>query len=426
MIKKMIISLIMVMFVISLDIYKGSTDNSKLIGAYIDNEYVSTIPNKDDGYVVEKIVCDNDTVGEWDYNDWGLLLTNVKKKARCNVYFKSDPLGNSIKLENNKEGKCPSADLDGKVKLTSYEINDAMICSIPDDYGTSYYYRGPVKNNYVYFANIYWRIIRINGDGSIRMIYDGTKAHENNEVAEDKIVGYSAFNEKTNDNTYVGYMYGTPSSSTYEETHANINDSTIKKYIDNWYDENLLDNKDFLSDNVFCNDRTIDDFTNDDYVNTKLGYGNNSTYYRWAWAPFTDIGINNHYTYLKCSNKNDRFTVSDTRYGNGALNYPIALISKDEAILAGGWGLLGGQNILDNLYFYTGIAYWTMSPHYYGDAFSSTGEVSHVGNLSGNLDLNTSDSSASILGVKPVINLKAGSLKSGDGTINNPYMVTSE
>ena len=48
-------------------------------------------------------------------------------------------------------------------------------------------------------------------------------------------IGVSAFNENFNDNAYVGYMYGTPGSSTYEQTHANINDSTIKTYIDNWY-----------------------------------------------------------------------------------------------------------------------------------------------------------------------------------------------
>ena len=60
-----------------------------VIGAYIDNKYSSTIPSKDAGYVVSKIVCDNDAVGKWDDNKWGLLITNLTKRTKCNVYFKT-------------------------------------------------------------------------------------------------------------------------------------------------------------------------------------------------------------------------------------------------------------------------------------------------------------------------------------------------
>ena len=337
-----------------------------------------------------------------------MLLTNVKKKVKCNVYFKSDPLGNLIKLENNKEGKCPSADLDGKVKLTSYEINDAMICSIPDDYGTSYYYRGPVKNNYVYFANIYWRIIRINGDGSIRMIYDGTKAHENNEVAEDKIVGYSAFNDKTNDNTYVGYMYGTPSSSTYEETHANINDSTVKKYVDNWYENNINGsmNEQHIADNIFCNDKTM--IGN---ITTSSGAGKAYTQYRWNYGPY-DNNSNSKIT-IKCLNLNDAFTVNDNINGNSALKYSVSMLSTDEVVLAGGYK----EN--NKIYFlYSGVYSWSISPYRYDNNYS------HIRGFDSSILADDANISYRKLGVKPVINLKANSLKSGDGTINNPYMLS--
>ena len=78
----------------------------------------------------------------------------------------------------------------------------------------------------------------INGDGSIRLVYDGTSLHANGEASEDRDIGkttFTAYNGQENDNAFVGYMYGTKESSTYAETHANKNDSTIKKYIDNWY-----------------------------------------------------------------------------------------------------------------------------------------------------------------------------------------------
>ena len=96
---------------------------------------------------------------------------------------------------------------------------------------TTYYYRGAVNNNYVSFAGFYWRIIRINEDGSLRIIYQGKTP---NAMGSEATIGNSAFNSSYNDNAYVGYMYGTPGSSTYEETHANVNDSTIKMMLDTW------------------------------------------------------------------------------------------------------------------------------------------------------------------------------------------------
>ena len=419
--KRIIIVLTIIIF-IGCFINTNNSNNSSLIGAYIDGEYASNIPSKDDGYVVEKIVCDNEANATWDYKSWGLLLTNVKKKAKCNVYFTKDDIVNSIKANLDTTGKCPVVDDTGKTKLSGPETENALICSIPDDYGTSYYYRGPVKNNYVYFAGYYWRIMRINGDGSIRMIYDGTMAHENSESTEDKIIGYSAFNDKSGDNAYVGYMYGTPNSSTYEETHRNINSSTIKSYLDDWYVKNLENKNDFIADNIFCNDRTIHGYSGSEYINTKLGYSNNSTYYRWAFAIYGDDTYN-AYNYLFCTNKNDSFTVSDKIHGNGDLSYAIGLISKDELLLAGGWGERELENI-KKLYFYTGIAYWTISPHWVGSIGNATGDYVAMGSLSKDSDTNMSISILEKLGVKPVINLKHNALKLGDGTITNADRVS--
>ena len=406
--KKVIISLIMVMFVISLDIYKGSTDNSKLIGVYIDNEYVNTIPNKNDGYVVEKIVCDNDAVGEWDYKDWGLLLTNVKKKARCNIYFKKGiKLADTITLVDTT-WKCPTVGSDGSVELTDTVVNDSALCMAPDAYGTSYYYRGLAINNYVYFAGFYWRIVRINGDGSIRMIYDGTSAHKNGEVSTDRQIGTSSYNGD-DDNAYVGYMYGKINALNIEEAHTNTNDSIIKTYIDTWYEKNLKNttNEHYLADNIFCNNRSISSKnTYKDTVYSNLGYGKNPTLYEWI----DDDKKPN----LICSVKNDSFSVNDISHGNGALTYPISLLSIDEYILAN-----GNRSNNYNLYLTTGNWWWIFSAYYF-DTGVRLQRVGPPGYLS------LGDYAFHNDGVRPVINLKPQTLNYGDGSIDNPYRLENE
>ena len=162
--KRIIIALTIIIFA-GCFINTNNSNNSSLIGVYIDGEYASNIPSKDDGYVVEKVVCDNEAVGEWNYDDWGLLVKNMTKKSKCNVYFKKGiRLADTITLVDTT-GKCPTVNSDGSVNVTSAESENSLLCMASDNYGTSYYFRGNVQNNYVYFANLYWRIIRINGDG---------------------------------------------------------------------------------------------------------------------------------------------------------------------------------------------------------------------------------------------------------------------
>ena len=155
-------------YLLSFKINDESTKN--IIGVYINDEYSNSVPLKDSGYYVDKIEWDNNSSGEWDYVSWGLLTTNMSKKSKCNVYFRKDTIVNSIKSQLENTGKCPTVNDNGSVNVTSAESENSLLCSAPDNYGTSYYYRGNVSNNYVYFASFYWRIVRINGDGSIRII----------------------------------------------------------------------------------------------------------------------------------------------------------------------------------------------------------------------------------------------------------------
>ena len=518
-----------------------------VIGAYIDGEYSKTIPGKNDGYVVDKIVCDNDASASWNNDSWGIMVTNLTKRTKCNVYFRKDYLAPII-AQLDTSGKCPTINSDGTAEVVMPEATNGYVCSATDAYGTSYYYRGNVTNNYVKFGkwsddtptvvygydsetsssyreydsmetcqsassyntncaminragkDMYWRIIRINGDGTVRVIYDGTSAHANGEDSEDRQIGMSAFNdfwkrdnvqESTNssvsfDNAGVGYMYGNrdtiveatedysytrfTNTSTYyiakeytydaptdrftlkdpiavlgsamtsdyigyytfastnasysssyelikifgvragdssayveygyvrygtsskEVAQTNTNDSTIKTYLDNWYKINIsgTENEQYLADNIFCNNRSL--------VSSNSGTGAGVSYTRY------------HGYYLKCPQQNDAFTVSDTTNGNGALTYPIGLITTDEAILAGG----GYRN--SGYYLYSGSWYWASSPEDFGGNYAHVYGVNSIGNAEMSSDANYPNG-----GVRPVLNLSTDILQNGDGTMNNPY-----
>jgi len=193
--------------------------------------------------------------------------------------------------------------------------------------------------------------------------------------------------------------------------HANTNDSTIKKAVDNWYKEHIFETEyeQYISDTLFCNDRSISPYTPDGYLNT--GIGQDKTAYRWYYGPWSDSSTKNNPT-LNCKQQNDQFTPKSASFGNKALTYPVGLITTDEAILAGGHS---GSN--SGYYLYTGYYYWTMSPS------------SFVGNNAGVFGVNSygyaSNDSYVYLsgGVRPILSLVTGSLKSGSGTWDDPYMV---
>ena len=193
-------------------------------------------------------------------------------------------------------------------------------------------------------------------------------------------------------------MYGTTGASTYEETHANVNSSTIKTKVDSWYEENMKDTEyeQYISDTLFCNDRSLD---------SGAGIGDVYTSYNYAK---TGTGRVN----LKCAQQNDRFTVSDEVLGNGSLTYPVGLLTDDEVFLAGGTTYTNY-----NYYLYTGNDYWTMSPRNFNGSYAYMLYVLSAGYLGSELNVDFS------FGVRPVLNLKSGSLTQGQGTASDPYLV---
>lgn len=234
--------------------YNSIPKEEPLIGAYIDGIYSSTLPAKNDGYTVEKIVCDNNKNASWDYNKWGIKLSSWGTSSKCNIYFKSLE---SFTIANktfylDEAQRCPSMNSDGIVTVTGAEDTYGYLCKTKDDYGDSYYYRGNVTNNYVLFAGKYWRIIRYNGDGTVRVIYDGTSAHANGESSTDRQIGTSTFNSSYNDNASVGYMYGNRDGlvegSTQSYTSFYFNTSTY--YIAKEYTYNASTDKFTLKDPI--------------------------------------------------------------------------------------------------------------------------------------------------------------------------------
>ena len=261
-----------------------------------------------------------------------------------------------------------------------------------DDYGTSYYFRGAVTNNYVQFAGYYWRIIRINGDGSIRVIYDGTEIHANGESSEDRQTQTSSYNNLWNYSYHIGY--------TYEEglQRPNIQNSgtasTIKGVLDSWYTVNIankgLDDK-VISTSGFCNDRNM------------------ASGYSWSERPSSIIyyvpseRLIARSPTLKCNNNLDLYTTK------------IGLITMDELLLAGS-GISTNNN---SYYLYTGQNYWTISPAYF-NASNDNASVFAMDSLG---NINSNKNVGSLYGVRPVINLSVDITLSGTGTMDNPYVI---
>lgn len=288
------------------------------------------------------------------------------------------------------------------------------IYSAEDDFGTSYYFRGTVENNYIKFANKYWRIIRINGDGSIRMIYAGTSAHANGTTNNDMKIDNSEYNTNYDDNTYVGYKIGSTGSSTYANTHSNAGNSTIKTYIDNWYETNLKEYKYYLKDTIYCNDRKVVNINNVVGM-TLTGDGTGTNESAYAGSDRTYVS---HSPTLKCENKNDRFTVNNTM-GNMELVYPIALATSDELVYAGATGIdPATMTYITNTEFYlfNGDFCWTMTPFFFAGGIAVVDVLSDTGDVGdGRVNNNA--------GVRPVVSLRSDAILGGSGTMNDPFVV---
>ena len=297
------------------------------------------------------------------------------------------------------------------VTLTGMELeidkSDKGLYQGTDDYGTTYYYRGNVKNNNVYFAGFYWQIVRINGDGSIRLMYNGTEKNATSTKQSINNRPYQ-FNSKYNNPAYVGYMYGNPDGTTFDEVHTNTASSTIKIAVDSWYKTNIEDKgyRGYISTTIgFCGDRSLYSNSGGDGVQI-----NKNTYFG-AYGRY----ISNTAQFTCPEPNRDLYTVSSSSLGNKSLTYPVGLITYDEMVFAG----IDGRHINKLSWIYSMFHTWTMSPSTFDAGNGAGGEFNEtsVGALSANTI--TSERNA-----RPVINLKSDTLITGGiGTVNEPYVI---
>ena len=253
--------------------------------------------------------------------------------------------------------------------------------------------------------DIYWRIIRTNADGSIKLLYAGTSPD-----TEKAYIGMSAFNTSYNNPMYVGYKYGTTGS--LENNRLNTNDSTIKTYIDNWYKNNLTAYTKYLSkDAVYCNDRNLA---------SEHGY---STTDSFRYYSLERIRTNKQPTY-NCINMRDAFSVNNT---SAKLDYPVGLMTIDELSYAG--GETGEPLTAPYIWYYTNAngessyasaTFWSLSPSGW---FSSGSYVWFVLG-SGSPGILGEGGIFYSLAVRPSVSLLSCNLISrGNGSPENPYVV---
>lgn len=285
---------------------------------------------------------------------------------------------------------------------TEADKSDKGLYYADDDYGISYYYRGSIQNNYVKFADFFWRIIRINGDGTIRLIYNGTVNNKNNTVLFDG----TPFNEKYNSPAYAGYMFG-KNIGTRGENIKNEENSTVKSVVDNWYKSNLTTYSLYIADNGFCNDRSL---YNGDGASTDANT-NFSQIYRSATNTAS----------LKCDS-NDLFTLPNSEKGNKSLDYPVGLPTYDELILSG--LRVNSKNPL--VWTISEKSYWTMTPTYFMK-YDMHQKGLYVSNYYYGISEYWVNAVNANVGIRPVISLKSDvEISGGIGTINDPFVVKTE
>ncbi len=315
------------------------------------------------------------------------FLGVTKHRTRCYLYFdKYVPITISdIIATLNPKDTTPNFSQIATTDEGVYKVEDGMYG------GYSYYWRGAVTNNYVKFGNFCWRIIRINGDRSMRLIYDGTTCHVNGtNTAESVIVGatsaekyYSTSDGKYDNSSYVGWTYSLGSQRTTGGTSSNAKTLTEK-----WYNANITGtNASEVADGKFCNDRNVQS-------GSKWAATGNSFYYAGYERLYTD-----YVPTLSCSN-GDIYSLK------------VGLITADEVEFA------GGKNENNTSYYlYNGQYYWTMSPGWWNSSHAGVFVTRNDGYLAfGSVNATN--------GLRPVINLRSDvTFASGNGTQSNPYVV---
>ena len=399
---------------IEIDFKEGTIDkNIKQVQK--GNSVEFTLTPSDTSVTLDKlnITCLSGTVPTVSGNT--LTISNVQKNEFCQVYKKEEPTllskiltdnpTRSTRSNNNNGTNDFATPLNSTTTGTLFTSTESIAGSTPKEV---YYYAGNTTNNWVKFAGFYWRIIRTNHDGSIRLLYVGTSPDTTSIN-----IGKSAFNTSYNSPKYVGYKYGEDTS--LDTIRNNTTDSTIKTTIDTWYKNNLINYTKYLSTSaVYCNDRSLG--TGQTYsASSKFNF---ASYYR---MDMDTNGAKANPSY-NCTDIRDAFSVDNT---SAKLSYPVSLMTADEIVFAGGvvyksmdtpyaWFIsnsVGTQIISD---------WWSLSPVNWVDSDSGS-YFWYCGTDGDNLmDRYVSSTNA----VRPVLSLKSCiKYSTGNGTSSKPYTI---
>lgn len=293
-----------------------------------------------------------------------------------------------------------------------------------------YFFRGNVENNHIVFANMCFRIIRTNEDGSVRIIYNGPNVGSasapkcntlNNTNFANLSIGSAKFNT-TNSVEYVKIV-----GDSVPEIDETNEQSPIIGVLNEWYKNkftvfgsNTINYSDYISKGtIFCNNKAKYQSTNY-YQSRELAplFSRTSDIY-------DDNNVSNLIT-LRCENKNDRFAINERN-----IFYPIGLLTAQDVVLAGGYLDLGDEDYYkggpngsienSDFYLFSENSYWTMSP------LSDDGKVIYFRNDGSYHGVLQGDAATSSYAIRPVISLNQNVvISSGDGTANSPYIVRTD
>ena len=393
---------------------KGTTTSKSVI---LGSQTLTDLENNRKGYIIVSTGLKANEEKSYDLKIWMDSAVTTEQGLNKNWSGKIVVVSNASNKPTFAETILANNEVKTPISTPGVAVStneEALLASTEDDYGKSYYFRGAVTNNYVEFANKCWRIVRITGNGAIKLVLhnDNTSSAKNpcsstNNSSTAAFARYSGttykskFNDSSDYNAYVGFMYGTTDIST---AFTNTNKSTIMTNLETWYKNNLTEYESKLADTIWCNDKSI---------SSGHGYGTDLTNY--------DVRIrlvSTKIPTLKCLDDNNggklsKFTVSDTTNGNGNLTYKIGLLTADEIAFSG--SIYNTYNRSTYIYENTGTTvWWSLSPSYFGSntylwAISS-GKLfySYAG---------------SVIGLRPSISLASNVEVTGSGTSEDPYVV---
>ena len=332
-------------------------------------------------------------------------ITGITDSPKEIYYYAGNTTNNWVKFGIlASDGPIRGYDSANSTKFKEYTTLDE--CNSASSYNTNCSYAWRKGDP------MYWRIIRTNHDGSIRLLYAGA-----NPDTTAGNIGTIAFNKNDNSPKYVGYKYGEDTS--LDTIRNNTTDSTIKTYVDNWYKNNLTNYTKYLSTSaVYCNDRSLG--TGQTYSASSDSEFNFATYYR---MDFDTKGAKANPSY-NCTDIRDAFSVDNT---SAKLDYPISLMTADEIAYAGGVAYKKMNTPyawfdLNSVGSEVSYVWWSLSP---SKLIQFWGPCTSVWNWSSSSDTYLFDYRVSLTyTVRPVLSLKSCiKYGTGDGSATNPYTI---